>query len=215
MFQQLSLFSNNLDLGNSQQEIDRLQASITELQKQQRRTKAGSEKWQELQSAIALRQQQLVRLWQGKPAEEEVEPQFAVGEEVIFRDDSIATQQWHNQRCVIESLNSPVKVGRLVVRFSDGIRLHPTEKELVKIPHVQRDSVERAEFHWVELYPSQRRYLYWRYSYLPNPNDINQIVKLHIPGRSSSIRDGRAELVKEAIAEGKSSREIIELIRSW
>jgi hypothetical protein len=73
--------------------------------------------------------------------------------------------------------------------------------------------VERANFyHWVEEYPVKQKYYYWRYSYL-HPNDITKVEKIHIPGGKKS--GGRATLVREAIALGKTPEEIANMIKSW
>jgi hypothetical protein len=79
---------------------------------------------------------------------------------------------------------------------------------------VAREIVQRVYF-WVETYIMRRRYLHYRFCHLRSVDGIKHAVKVHIPGRGQSIREGRAQVVKDAIASGKSLGEIEQLIRGW
>lgn len=79
---------------------------------------------------------------------------------------------------------------------------------------VVREIVERVYF-WVETYIMRGRYLHYRFCHLRNVDGIRQVVKLHIGGSNRSIREGRAQVIREAIASGKSPQEIESLIQGW
>jgi len=79
---------------------------------------------------------------------------------------------------------------------------------------VEREIVERENFQWIEQY-YVKGYPYWRYCYLECDAGIQQVVKIHIPGGSPSIREGRAQMVREAYPCGNSPRQVEELIKSW
>jgi hypothetical protein len=80
---------------------------------------------------------------------------------------------------------------------------------------VARETVQRENFQWVEAYLVKQRFLYYRYCHLRSIDGIRQAVKIHIPGSSRSIREGRAALVKEAIAANMTPTQIEALIRGW
>lgn len=101
--------------------------------------------------------------------------------------------------------------------FSDEYyeRAMPYLERKPKSSPVERDCVERENFQWIEQYLVRRRYLYWRYCYLSTIDSIEQVVKIHIPGRGISVREGRAQLVREKIAAKGNSAEIEQIIDSW
>ena len=79
---------------------------------------------------------------------------------------------------------------------------------------VLRENIERVYF-WLESYYMRQRYLHYRFCHLRSVDGIEQVVKIHIPGSNRSIREGRADMIKDAIASGKSPREIEALIQGW
>lgn len=139
---------------------------------------------------------------------------FSVGDRVIFVDDSVTSCDFNGKPATVESLRSPINPHRLVIRFDDGRELHPKQENLKSSP-VPSKTVQRENFYWVESYLVRQRFLYWRYCCIRTIDDISQVEKIHIPGRSRSIREGRTKLVRDWIAEGKSPQEIEALIRTW
>ena len=147
-----------------------------------------------------------------------------VGDTFIFntershRHAQIVYSALNGEIATISDLNPVGHPGRIEVSFaSRRIWLKPKYISLygwVKSSTVERDSVQRENFQWVEQY-AVKRYLYWRYCHLRCDDGIERVVKLHIPGAGKSVREGRSQLVKEAIALGKSPQEIEQLIASW
>lgn len=154
---------------------------------------------------------------------------YRVGDTFIYnpksRLDQLTTRLWIGKEATITDLNPPGFPGRIQVTFGDGICLYLETLEMeaygygaggkVKSSPVARDSVQRENFQWVESYLVKQRFLYWRYCHLRCIDGINRVVKIHIPGSARSIREGRMQLVKEALASGQTPGEIEQLIRRW
>ena len=139
---------------------------------------------------------------------------FSVGDRVVFEDDNITSLDFNGKPATVEALKSPINPHRLVIRFDDGRELHPKPENLKSSP-VPNKTVQRENFQWVESYLVRQRHFYWRYCYIRVIDDISQVEKIHIPGPSRSIREGRTKLVQEMIADGKSPRDIEALIKGW
>lgn len=155
---------------------------------------------------------------------------YRIGDTFIYnptsRLDILTTRLWIGKEATITDLNPPSFPGRIQITFSDGTWLYLKSVEMEaygygagrkqKSSPVARDSVQRENFQWVESYLVKQRFLYWRYCHLRSIDGIRQVVKIHIPGTSRSVREGRMQRVKEAIASGNISPDQIEqLIRQW